>query len=156
MVDRYLICLMLSYYNNDWSSYREDYRQFLAQFFLAQIDGFEAGTGNQNQSISNKNFPSVKKIGTIWGSIPLLYCGLFFWTSLLYGKYRNGITSRGRLRFLIFKVFTDFFQQRKTWKHILESVPKTWAYSRNLHILVFYCKKLSALLPSARAGCRIR
>jgi hypothetical protein len=35
---------VVRYYNNDWNTYPEEYRQFLGQFFLAQIDGFEAGT----------------------------------------------------------------------------------------------------------------
>lgn len=30
-----------SYYNSDWASYSPYYRDFLAQFFLAQIDAFE-------------------------------------------------------------------------------------------------------------------
>jgi predicted membrane metal-binding protein len=38
---RYSFCF--SYYNNDWNTFPEEYRQFLAQFFLAQIDGFETG-----------------------------------------------------------------------------------------------------------------
>jgi len=36
----FLVC---RYYNNDWNTYPDFYRQFLANFFLAQIDGFETG-----------------------------------------------------------------------------------------------------------------
>ncbi len=38
-----LFLIFLSYYNNDWTTFPDYYRQFLAQFFLAQIDGFETG-----------------------------------------------------------------------------------------------------------------
>ena len=31
------------YYNNDWSTYHDDYKMFLKNYFLAQIDGYEKG-----------------------------------------------------------------------------------------------------------------
>jgi len=36
---------LCEYYNNDWSTYPEEYKDFLRKFFLAQIDGFEQGAG---------------------------------------------------------------------------------------------------------------
>ena len=32
-----------SYYNSDFSTYSQQYKDFLKQFFLAQIDSFESG-----------------------------------------------------------------------------------------------------------------
>ena len=36
-------CFFFSYYNSDFSTYSDDYKEFLANFFLAQIDSFEHG-----------------------------------------------------------------------------------------------------------------
>ena len=38
-----LIISYFSYYNSDFSTYSEQYKDFLKQFFLAQIDSFETG-----------------------------------------------------------------------------------------------------------------
>jgi len=36
---------LCEFYNNDWSTYQDDYKEFMSNFFLAQIDSFEAGAG---------------------------------------------------------------------------------------------------------------
>lgn len=36
---------LCNYYNSDFSTYSDDYKEFLANFFLAQIDSFEHGNG---------------------------------------------------------------------------------------------------------------
>jgi len=36
---------LCNYYNNDFSTYADDYKNFLRDFFLAQIDSFENGAG---------------------------------------------------------------------------------------------------------------
>ena len=41
-----IICLDASpetcaYYNDDWTTYPDDYKEFLKNYFLAQIDGYE-------------------------------------------------------------------------------------------------------------------
>ena len=40
------------YYNSNWATYDDDYKEFLRLFFLAQIDGFEAG-GTSMYILSN-------------------------------------------------------------------------------------------------------
>lgn len=34
-----------NYYNSDFSTFAAEYKQFLTNFFLAQLDSFEAGAG---------------------------------------------------------------------------------------------------------------
>merc|ERR1712203_558250 len=34
-----------NYYNSDFSTFAPEYKQFLSDFFLAQIDSFEGGAG---------------------------------------------------------------------------------------------------------------
>lgn len=37
--------MRFQYYNSDWSTYDDEYKQFLRDFFLAQLDSAEAGKG---------------------------------------------------------------------------------------------------------------
>ena len=32
-----------AYYNDNWETYPDDYKEFLKHYFLAQIDGYEKG-----------------------------------------------------------------------------------------------------------------
>ena len=53
-----------NYYNSDFSTFTPEYKQFLADFFLAQIDSFEAGagrgtTGKGNLGESSKSAKSL-------------------------------------------------------------------------------------------------
>ena len=36
-----------AYYNDDWSTYNDEYKEFLKTFFLAQTDGYEKGENGQ-------------------------------------------------------------------------------------------------------------
>ena len=44
------------YYNSNWATYDDDYKEFLRLFFLAQIDGFEAGTSMYIVKLSDITF----------------------------------------------------------------------------------------------------
>ena len=37
-----------AYYNDNWETYPDDYKEFLKHYFLAQIDGYEKGDNGKD------------------------------------------------------------------------------------------------------------
>ena len=60
-----------SYYNSDFTTYSEQYKDFLKQFFLAQIDSFESG-------MSEETLPCLFYLQPWYPTTHLLICFIIF------------------------------------------------------------------------------